>query len=77
MGSGGRTLEGTDGMRFFIMKGAKNREAAEQLIRYLLSPAIQREIFEVVRQLEAEIERQAVDMTKCVAQIVRRARRAR
>jgi multiple sugar transport system substrate-binding protein len=45
LGPGGRSLEGTDGMRFFIMKGAKNREAAEQLIRHLLSPDVMREIW--------------------------------
>jgi multiple sugar transport system substrate-binding protein len=46
-GPGGRTLEGADGMRWFVMKGAKNREAAEQLIKHMLTPDVQREIFKI------------------------------
>ncbi len=38
MGPNGRALMGAgDSMSFFIMKGAKNRDAAEQLIRYMHS----------------------------------------
>jgi multiple sugar transport system substrate-binding protein len=34
-------------MNLFIMKGAKNREAAEQLIRYLMSPEIYKQMFKI------------------------------
>ena len=33
--------------RWFILKGAKNREAAEQLIKYMHSPDVQRELFKI------------------------------
>ncbi len=45
LGSNARALMGADSMRFFLMKGTKNREPAEQLIHHLLSPEIQREIW--------------------------------
>ena len=45
LGEQARTLQGADTMRFFVMKGTKNREAAEQLIHSLLAPDIQREIW--------------------------------
>ena len=45
LGPKGRALQGADAMRFFIMKGSKNKEAAEQLIHSLLAPDIQREIW--------------------------------
>jgi ABC-type glycerol-3-phosphate transport system substrate-binding protein len=34
-------------MNWFVMKGAKNREAAEQLIRHMLSPEVMREMFKI------------------------------
>ena len=45
LGPNARVLQGVDPMRFFIMKGTKNREAAEQLIHSLLAPDVQREIW--------------------------------
>jgi multiple sugar transport system substrate-binding protein len=45
LGPKARVLQGADSMRFFIMKGTKNKEAAEQLIHHLLAPDIQREIW--------------------------------
>jgi multiple sugar transport system substrate-binding protein len=45
LGPKARVLQGADSMRFFIMKGSKNKEAAEQLIHHLLTPDIQREIW--------------------------------
>jgi multiple sugar transport system substrate-binding protein len=45
LGPNARVLQGADVMRFFIMKGTKNKEAAEQLIHSLLAPDIQREIW--------------------------------
>jgi multiple sugar transport system substrate-binding protein len=48
MGPNGRVLMGpSDAMSFFIMKGAKNREAAEQLIRYLTTPDIYKQMFKI------------------------------
>ena len=44
-GPNARVLQGVDSMRFFIMKGSKNKEAAEQLIHSLLFPDVQREIW--------------------------------
>jgi multiple sugar transport system substrate-binding protein len=44
-GSAGRSLQGADGMRWFIFKGARNREGAEGLIRYMLGQDVQRQIF--------------------------------
>jgi len=47
-GPGGKTLMGAGAaMSFFIMKGAKNRDAAEQLIRYLNTPAIFKQMFTI------------------------------
>jgi multiple sugar transport system substrate-binding protein len=47
-GPGGRVLAGGGtGKRWFIIKGAKNREAAEQLIRYMHSAEIQKEMFKI------------------------------
>jgi multiple sugar transport system substrate-binding protein len=45
LGPKARVLQGADTMRFFIMKGTKNKEAAEQLIHSLLAPDIQRQIW--------------------------------
>src|SRR5207237_4444871 len=45
LGPNARALMGADSMRFFLRKGTKNREPAEQLIHHLLSPEIQREIW--------------------------------
>ena len=48
MGPAGRVVQGAgDPMRWFIMKGAKNREASEQLVKYLLSPDVQREMWKI------------------------------
>jgi len=48
LGPGGRALMGAPGaMVFFIMKGAKNRDAGEQLIRYLMDPSIYKEMFKI------------------------------
>jgi multiple sugar transport system substrate-binding protein len=48
MGPNGRVLMGpSDAMSFFIMKGAKNREAAEQLIRYMTTPDIYKQMFKI------------------------------
>jgi multiple sugar transport system substrate-binding protein len=47
-GPGGRALMGAGAsMNFFIMKGAKNRDAAEQLIRYLMTPEIYKQMFKI------------------------------
>ena len=48
LGPGARALMGAGGaMVFFIMKGAKNREAAEQLIRYMHSEPIYKQMFTI------------------------------
>src|SRR5207237_1142366 len=48
IGPGARSLAGAaDPMCFFIMKGAKNREAAEQLIRYMHAPEIYKQMFKI------------------------------
>src|ERR687885_721664 len=48
MGPNGRALMGPgDAMSFFIMKGAKNREAAEQLITYMTQPDIYKQMFKI------------------------------
>jgi len=48
MGAGGRVLAGGGAAkRWFVIKGAKNREAAEQLIRYMNSAEIQKEMFKI------------------------------
>jgi multiple sugar transport system substrate-binding protein len=48
LGPGARALMGAGGaMCFFIMKGAKNRDAAEQLIKYLHSEAIYKQMFTI------------------------------
>jgi multiple sugar transport system substrate-binding protein len=47
-GAGARALMGAGGaMNFFIMKGARNREAAEQLVRHLTTPAIYKDMFKI------------------------------
>ena len=47
-GPAGRVIEWRGGtMNWFVMKGSKNREAAEQLIQYLISPEIQREMWKI------------------------------
>jgi len=48
LGPNARALAGAGGaMCFFIMKGAKNREASEQMIRYLMAPDIQKQMFKI------------------------------
>jgi multiple sugar transport system substrate-binding protein len=48
VGSGARVLMGPGGpMNLFIMKGARNRDAAEQLIRYLMTPEINKQLFQI------------------------------
>jgi multiple sugar transport system substrate-binding protein len=48
VGPGARVLQGAaDSMNWYVMKGAKNREAAEQLIRYLVSKDIQQQLFRI------------------------------
>jgi multiple sugar transport system substrate-binding protein len=48
LGPGGRVLRNPgDPTRWYIMKGSKNREAGEQLIRYMLSPEVQLELFKI------------------------------
>ena len=48
MGAGGRVLAGGGAAkRWFVIKGAKNREAANQLIRYMHSAEIQKEMFRI------------------------------
>jgi multiple sugar transport system substrate-binding protein len=46
-GPAGRALKGADGMRWFIFKGARNRRGGEELIRYMLSQDVQREVFRI------------------------------
>jgi multiple sugar transport system substrate-binding protein len=47
-GPGGRVLAGGGtGKRWFVIKGAKNREAAEQLIRYMHGADVQKEMFKI------------------------------
>jgi ABC-type glycerol-3-phosphate transport system substrate-binding protein len=46
LGPAARALMGSaDPMCFFLMKGAKNRDAAEQLIRYMMTPDIYKQMF--------------------------------
>jgi len=48
LGPNAKTLMGAGGaMCFFIMKGAKNREASEQMIRYLMAPAVQKQMYTI------------------------------
>ena len=48
MGPNGRVLMGPgDAMNLYIMKGAKNREATEQLIRYLHTPDVYKQMFKI------------------------------
>jgi len=48
LGPNGRVLMGPgDAMNFYIMKGAKNREATEQLIRYLTTPDVYKQMFKI------------------------------
>lgn len=48
VGPNARALQGAaDTMNWFIMKGAKNREAAEQLIKFIMSPDNMRETFKI------------------------------
>ncbi len=47
-GPGARQLSGGGAAkRWFIIKGAKNREAAEQLIRYMCAADVQKEMFKI------------------------------
>jgi len=48
LGPAARSLSGAGGaMCFYFMKGGKNREAGEQLVRYLMSPEIQKQMFKI------------------------------
>ncbi|MDP8921369.1 MAG: ABC transporter substrate-binding protein [Chloroflexota bacterium] len=48
IGPNARSLQGAaDTMNFFIMQGAKNREAAEQMIKHLFEPEIMRQMFRI------------------------------
>jgi multiple sugar transport system substrate-binding protein len=48
LGPGARSLSGAGGnAKWFILKGAKNRQAAEELIEFMTSKEIQREIFKI------------------------------
>ncbi|MBV9358695.1 MAG: hypothetical protein JO023_24570, partial [Chloroflexi bacterium] len=48
LGSGARIMQGAGApMNFHIMKGARNREAAEQLIRYLMTPEMYKQLFQI------------------------------
>jgi multiple sugar transport system substrate-binding protein len=48
LGPGARSLYGAgDSMNFFIMKGAKNRAASEDMIKYLFTPAIYKQMFKI------------------------------
>src|SRR6266536_5191845 len=47
-GPGARSIaSGGAAKRWFVIKGAKNREAAEQLIRYMASAEIQKQLFKI------------------------------
>ena len=48
LGAGARVLTGAGNpMCFFIMKGARNREAAEQLITSLMTPEVYEQMFKI------------------------------
>jgi len=48
VGPNARQLMGSgDSMNFYIMKGAKNRAASEQMIRYLTTQAVYKEMFKI------------------------------
>src|SRR5215207_5915457 len=48
LGAGGRVLAGGGAAkRWFVVKGAKNREAAEQLIRFMNGADVQKEMFKI------------------------------
>jgi multiple sugar transport system substrate-binding protein len=48
LGPNAKALMGAGGaMCFFIMKGAKNRDAAEQFIRYMHTPEIYKQMFKI------------------------------
>ncbi|MCC6178551.1 MAG: hypothetical protein IT305_24875 [Chloroflexi bacterium] len=48
VGPGGRSIAGGGAAkRWFVIKGAKNREAAEQLIRYMCQAAVQKQMFKI------------------------------
>ncbi len=48
IGPNARRLMGAgDSMNFFIMKGAKNRQASEEMIKYLFTPAVYKEMFRI------------------------------
>jgi multiple sugar transport system substrate-binding protein len=47
-GPGGKRLMGAGApMAFFIMRGAKNRDASEQLIRYMMTPELYKQMFRI------------------------------
>ncbi|MGI9147399.1 MAG: ABC transporter substrate-binding protein [Chloroflexota bacterium] len=48
LGPAAKSLMGAGGaMCFWIMKGSKNRDAAEQLIRYMMDPGIYKQMFKI------------------------------
>ena len=48
LGPAARSLAGAGGaMCFYFMKGGKNRDAAEQLVRYLMAPDVQKQMFKI------------------------------
>ena len=48
IGPAARSLAGAgDSMNWYVMRGARNREAGEQLIRHLLSPEVQHEMYRI------------------------------
>jgi multiple sugar transport system substrate-binding protein len=48
IGPAARSLSGAgDSMNWYVMRGARNREAGEQLIRHLMSPELQREMYQI------------------------------
>jgi multiple sugar transport system substrate-binding protein len=48
LGPNARALQGAGGaMCFFFMKGGKNREAAEQLVHYMMTPDVYKQMFKI------------------------------
>jgi multiple sugar transport system substrate-binding protein len=48
LGPAARSLAGAGGaMCFYFMKGGKNRDAAEQLVRYLMDPSVYKQMFTI------------------------------
>ncbi|MFN8523525.1 MAG: extracellular solute-binding protein [Chloroflexota bacterium] len=46
-GSAGRTMDGVDGNRWFVLTGSKNRDGGDALIKFMLSKDIQNEVFRI------------------------------